>query len=397
MSGSQSPTSTSSEDDGDDQGSGAAHAEAVPMNESVVEEGSSAVMDDKMATSPQPSKPIHVQKRRRVTRACDECRRKKIKCDGTQPCTHCTVYSYGQYWNRDAEVRSAETDGYHIADTRAVECTYNQPSHRRRNPAPQYIQSLENRLHRAETILRTVLPDIDLDDPNLDTAVLERIEGLLKVEKSSEGGRTRIEPLSTLSPRRGGLEREQESLLESMVDHTDSLDLDDEGYWGFHGHSSGLVFLRRIRKHFGDLIGHPADHRLPALQTQNLALAFNSPASGRHSPNPLRTNLQGLPSKEIARGLCENALDDACASCPFIHKPTFYGMLDKIYTLPPERFGNDENRFLPLAYATMALGCLFAKAEHSALQLQGYGGAMDQGQVFEWRYVHGRGRANQTL
>ena len=38
-----------------------------------------------------------VQKRRRVTRACDECRRKKIKCDGKQPCTHCTVYSYGQY------------------------------------------------------------------------------------------------------------------------------------------------------------------------------------------------------------------------------------------------------------------------------------------------------------
>lgn len=38
----------------------------------------------------------HLQKRRRVTRACDECRRKKIKCDGKQPCTHCTVYSYGK-------------------------------------------------------------------------------------------------------------------------------------------------------------------------------------------------------------------------------------------------------------------------------------------------------------
>jgi Fungal Zn(2)-Cys(6) binuclear cluster domain len=39
---------------------------------------------------------IPMQKRRRVTRACDECRRKKIKCDGKQPCTHCTVYSYGK-------------------------------------------------------------------------------------------------------------------------------------------------------------------------------------------------------------------------------------------------------------------------------------------------------------
>ena len=39
---------------------------------------------------------LPIQKRRRVTRACDECRRKKIKCDGKQPCTHCTVYSYGK-------------------------------------------------------------------------------------------------------------------------------------------------------------------------------------------------------------------------------------------------------------------------------------------------------------
>lgn len=39
----------------------------------------------------------NLQKRRRVTRACDECRRKKIKCDGKQPCTHCTVYSYGMF------------------------------------------------------------------------------------------------------------------------------------------------------------------------------------------------------------------------------------------------------------------------------------------------------------
>jgi len=42
------------------------------------------------------SKSAPLQKRRRVTRACDECRRKKIKCDGKQPCTHCTVYSYGK-------------------------------------------------------------------------------------------------------------------------------------------------------------------------------------------------------------------------------------------------------------------------------------------------------------
>lgn len=49
--------------------------------------------DAGIGMSETPSMPV--QKRRRVTRACDECRRKKIKCDGKQPCTHCSVYSYG--------------------------------------------------------------------------------------------------------------------------------------------------------------------------------------------------------------------------------------------------------------------------------------------------------------
>ena len=53
-------------------------------------EDASGVQDD---LGEAPNMPL--QKRRRVTRACDECRRKKIKCDGKQPCTHCSVYSYG--------------------------------------------------------------------------------------------------------------------------------------------------------------------------------------------------------------------------------------------------------------------------------------------------------------
>lgn len=50
--------------------------------------------EDASNSNSNPSMPM--QKRRRVTRACDECRRKKIKCDGKQPCTHCSVYSYGE-------------------------------------------------------------------------------------------------------------------------------------------------------------------------------------------------------------------------------------------------------------------------------------------------------------
>lgn len=54
-----------------------------------------AELDEDGVSGPDPAN-MPVQKRRRVTRACDECRRKKIKCDGRQPCTHCSVYSYGR-------------------------------------------------------------------------------------------------------------------------------------------------------------------------------------------------------------------------------------------------------------------------------------------------------------
>ena len=62
-----------------------------PVDQSIVKEEDSGDQDDEGETS----RSMPVQKRRRVTRACDECRRKKIKCDGKQPCTHCSVYSYG--------------------------------------------------------------------------------------------------------------------------------------------------------------------------------------------------------------------------------------------------------------------------------------------------------------
>ena len=60
-------------------------------------------------TDDQGPKPQPLQKRRRVTRACDECRRKKIKCDGKQPCTHCTVYSYGKLPESPSSFLSAFT------------------------------------------------------------------------------------------------------------------------------------------------------------------------------------------------------------------------------------------------------------------------------------------------
>ncbi|GKT47989.1 putative transcriptional regulatory protein [Colletotrichum spaethianum] len=190
-----------------------------------------------------------VQKRRRVTRACDECRRKKIKCDGKQPCTHCSVYSY--------------------------ECTYDKPSNRRRNPAPQYIEALESRLQRAETLLRKFIPDVDLADPTLDPAVQQEFRN--REHARVQTSKLRHDPYA--SP-----EKDDAQLL-SMIESIGQLDLDDKGGWDFHGVSSGAVFLRRMKEHFRGMMGPVTQVPfLPRPERPAGLINLDSPASVASSP-----------------------------------------------------------------------------------------------------------------
>ena len=259
-----------------------------------------------------------------------------------------------------------------------AECTYDQPSNRRRNPAPQYIEAIENRLHRAEALLRTVLPDVDLDDPKLGNAILPNLHLAAGARPRTQGGTT-VGSAGTTAVATNE-ETEKDSLLESMVQRTGSLDLDDRGYWDFHGHSSGLVFLRRMRQQFGDLMGEVEGYGSTFLQTPPGARVFDSPRSAADSP--MSSNIphtHDLPSKACGRELCENALDDACALMRFVHQPTFYTMFDRVYDVPPDQYGNEEHRYLPLVYSVMAVGSLFAKSENSKLEVEGYESATDRG------------------
>lgn len=88
-------------------------------------------------------------KRRRIARACDSCRRKKIKCDAKMPkCSHCENYR--------------------------TECVFTHVEKKRTPPkGAKYIEGLENRLGRMEHLLRLsgLLND---DDEGGDLSVLEQ-------------------------------------------------------------------------------------------------------------------------------------------------------------------------------------------------------------------------------
>ncbi|KAK9775689.1 hypothetical protein SCAR479_07505 [Seiridium cardinale] len=280
-----------------------------------------------------PSAPM--QKRRRVTRACDECRRKKIKCDGKQPCTHCQVYSY--------------------------ECTYDKPSNRRRNPAPQYIEALENRLQRAEALLKKFMPDVDLADPSLDPAVEQefrlREQARTKALKKEESPT----PMSIKSEER----------LMSMISGVGQLEFDDKGDYDFHGPSSGTVFFRRMKDHFKSLLGR--DYHVPVLprppKPSSLVNLDSPRLSAASSPGSRKGSTQDvcdLPPKVIARRLCSHSLKYATCLLRIVHVPSFYTMVDRIYERPPGSYGSygtDEDRDLALLYSVLALGCMYNVAD----------------------------------
>lgn len=334
------------------------------------------------------SQSLPMQKRRRVGRACDECRRKKIKCDGKQPCTHCTVYSYGGI-SPPSPLLSPPSlpcllSKPHVAN-HLLDCTYDQPSNRRRNPAPQYVEALEARMHKAEALLRSVLPDINLDDPQLDMHATE--QRLIAAHRDKQSAGSASKPLAgsnsgsgsgsgsgATAPAETGQEGGEESLLETMVDNSGCLDRDDQGHWDYHGHTSGIIFARRLRKQLG------AD--IPITRPRGMSQILESPKSVTGSPQDAAfTPTHDLPSRDVARRLCHNAIDDACSLMRFVHEPSFFAALDRVYDIPPEQYTNEENSFIPLLYIVMAVGCLFSDDGAGTLDFAGYEGAIGQGYV----------------
>ena len=226
--------------------------------------------------------------------------------------------------------------------------------------------------------MKSVYPAVDLDDPTLDERLAIDSEA---IRNSRKADKRRSAARSSLNGLQNGPDGEKDSMLESMVQDTGSLDLDDDGHWDFYGHSSSRAFLRKMREQFGDLIGmaEPVGMSQQASreqQPQLLSPSSSSVNSPRFSGMPSTSE---LPTKECAINLCRNALDDACAILRFVHQPTFYAMVDRVYDRRPEDLGSEELKFIPLLYSTLALGSLFATDEESELQSHGLENAIDQG------------------
>jgi hypothetical protein len=221
-------------------------------------------------------------------------------------------------------------------------------------------------------LLQSALPGIDLDDPKFDARGVEQL---------IENNRARLQARQAAAVPK----HDEDGEIEPMVDRVGLLDLDDQGRWDFHGHSSGYAFMRKFRSQFGEQFLPISNPKL-ASRTRNISSILESPRSAMSSPfeGTLPTTVD-LPSKEAAIELCRATLDDCCALMRPLHRPTFFRRLHAIYATEPEQYTNEHMKFLPLLYVVLGVGFLFAQTdnENSMLEIKDYSEAIEQG----YRYL----------
>ncbi|KAI0166901.1 N-terminal binuclear Zn cluster-containing protein [Hypoxylon sp. FL1284] len=279
-------------------------------------------------------------KRRRIARACDMCRKKKIKCDGKMPaCTHCINYK--------------------------TDCVFTQVEKKRNPPkGAKYIEGLENRLGRMESLLRLsgLLGD---DDESTDLATLEKRlaekhqqsrqastaatsnptspsqatsgqDGPLSTPRSSI---TSPEPEKKWDPRKDASpqpekakdEEEVEALSEMMC----SLVTNQSGETRYIGSSSGFsIFspkgIQWVNEKTGDtsfqqMISEVSidDHKWNHWKPEIFGDLFHRPI------------YRALPPKPEALSLLKDYFDNFNCMFPLFHQPTFMHLVERQYSNDP--------------------------------------------------------------
>ncbi|KAI1819051.1 N-terminal binuclear Zn cluster-containing protein [Xylaria intraflava] len=278
-------------------------------------------------------------KKRRIARACDMCRKKKIKCDGKLPaCTHCINYK--------------------------TDCVFTQVEKKRSPPkGAKYIEGLENRLGRMESLLRLsgLLGD---DDETTDLATLEKrlaekrqnskhasqasqasqssatspsqaASGLDGVESAPPSALTSPEPAKERENRRdfsppsdGKGEEEVAALSEMMC----SLVTNQQGETRYIGSSSGFsIFspkgIQWVNERTGDtsfqqMISEASldDHKWNQWKPEVFSDLFHRPV------------FRPLPEKHEALSLLTDYFENFNCMFPLFHQPTFMHLVERQYS-----------------------------------------------------------------
>lgn len=251
------------------------------------------------------------RKRRRVTRACDVCRRKKVKCDGKQPCIHCTVYSY--------------------------RCTYDEPNVRnRRNPGVPTPSD-----HNVDMVNYP-------RNPTSDFSGFPMVPGSISQDRLGNPGDVIVKnndndsqkALQLLFPRLNLQKKPIEVHKLAKIVHY------------LKTKNGGIVSTNEITDLYLD---GPTPNNSPIT-------SFDPPSVNSSDGNPVGREIRlVLPPKDVALQLIYTTWNKACVLFRFYHRPSLLEEVEFLYSMDPANYTDRQQRFLPFLYLLLACGLLFSR------------------------------------
>ncbi|KAJ5808116.1 hypothetical protein N7474_009385 [Penicillium riverlandense] len=272
-------------------------------------------------------------KRRRIARACDMCRKKKIKCDGKMPkCSHCINYK--------------------------TECVFTQVEKKRNPPkGAKYIEGLENRLGRMESLLRLSGLLSEDDDGKTDLGTLEKRLADRASTMNTSKSATRANTASTSqqpapasyhttprmdshsSPRTAATspesQKESETEVEALSDMMCSLVTNNCGETRYIGSSSGFsIFSPKGIQWVNEKTGDTSfQDMISSAYVDDNKWMYWKPEI--FSDIFARRVFKPLPPKEEALSLFRDFFENFNCMFPLFHEATFMHLVERQYSRDP--------------------------------------------------------------
>ncbi|KAG9013058.1 hypothetical protein FRB94_003890 [Tulasnella sp. JGI-2019a] len=283
-----------------------------------------------------------MSKRKKVLRACDSCRRKKIRCDvHSKPdmpkCTYC--------------------------HTHKLDCTFLEGA-KKRSPPKGYFKDLEERVVLLEKLIRRLAPNVDIDaevGPSFTRHTWETVKGTSSVQASPPAvhqvaspyspslipphaalpplsARTLKAPLLTPPHNSAALEDIENSDHERNLTNNDGtvaerqlevdmqkLHLGDTTEKRFLGKSAGISLIQAALALKRSVSGNPAiDVPVLGHDPGTSRPRFWKPCSWEWTITRLPTidNLR-FPPPDLTRVLIDHCFNDVISLFPILHRPSF--------------------------------------------------------------------------
>ncbi|KAJ7028846.1 fungal-specific transcription factor domain-containing protein, partial [Mycena alexandri] len=262
------------------------------------------------------------ERRFKLSRACDRCRRRRIKCDEGHPCQACLAASSA--------------------------CTFEEPGKRTHPHKSKRTATLEDRMHHLETLIQAIPPavfaagssgdnpaSVSMADPpsspiapfmfpSYPSGVPPPSLHVFPLTNPSTHftPETKIDPDSFVPPRSGTDAPSPDQLAEetSRLSLSASyLYFDDEGYTRWQGEASGLPLLDLlVERHVPS-----SDSTPPSVPVEQDWFPHRTPRRTDVNPQTLWRLITSYIAPELMDSLVQCYLSTSYYILPFLHVPTF--------------------------------------------------------------------------